>query len=186
LSTPANNAQNISLNPTLSWNAVSGATSYDIQYGKLSNFSDAATVNSTTNTKQIYGLTKKTTYYWRVMAKNSSQTSSWSSSKKFKTTSSGKIGAWDEEADIQAAKLEFYPNPFSTTTHFKLEVFEPVQVHIEITDIFGKSVVKLMNEQKSAGIYSFDFDASNLAAGVYYCHFIAGNEIMTMQMVIMK
>lgn len=186
LVSPANNAQNISTSPTLTWNTVSGATSYDIQYGKLSNFSGAITENSTTNLKQITGLTKKTTYYWRVMAKNASQTSPWSSSRKFKTSNSGKIGAWDEESAITEAILEFYPNPFSTTTHFKLEVFEPVLVNIEIVDIFGNVVARLMNEQKLTGMYNFDFDANNISTGVYYCHLIIGNKIQTYKMVIMK
>lgn len=186
LVSPANNAQNVSTSPTLSWNAVSGATSYDIQYGTSSTFSGATTVNSTTTSKQITGLTKKTTYYWRVMAKNVSQTSPWSSSRKFKTSNSGKIGAWDEETISQSTKLEFYPNPFSNSTHFKLEVFNTEMINIVVTDIFGRNISTLMNETRNPGIYEFDFNANNLSNGVYYCHLIVGDEIQTMQMVIMK
>jgi photosystem II stability/assembly factor-like uncharacterized protein len=187
LLTPTNGSTNVILSPTLTWNSVSGATAYDLQYSTRPNFSNAKTISDITTTyKQISGISKKITYYWRVRAKNTSQTGNYSSAWKFKTSNSGMISAWDEEIEIQAVNLKFYPNPFSNSTHFKLEVFYSEEIKIVVTDIFGRKISTLVNELHKPGIYEFDFDANNLSAGVYFCHLIVGDEIRTLQMVIMK
>lgn len=186
LLSPSNNALNISTNPTLSWNAVSGATSYDLQYSKKSNMGSAVTVsNITTTSKALSALSTRTTYYWRVRAKNASQTTAWSSIWKFKTVSSGKNTIWDGE-ELPLANLEIYPNPISTISHFKLEVNESSFISIEITDIYGKKVASLLNDYKTFGSYELDFDATNLSNGVYFCTMIVGEEVTTTQLIIMN
>ncbi|KAF0214560.1 MAG: Subtilisin-like serine, partial [Ignavibacteria bacterium] len=37
----------------------------------------------------------------------------------------------------------------------------------KVYDILGKEVATLVNEQKSAGYYKVDFDASKMTSGVY-------------------
>ncbi len=68
-------------NPTLSWNASSGATTYEIEISDDSGFS-TITESSDGLTSTDYSLTaplsEYTTYYWRVKAKNGSQESNWS------------------------------------------------------------------------------------------------------------
>jgi hypothetical protein len=83
LASPANGATNVSTTPTLSWNAVSCATTYGLQVAKDSSFSAAAiVVNQSGITSASYTLatplSNGTTYYWRVNAKNAGETSSWS------------------------------------------------------------------------------------------------------------
>ncbi len=86
LASPLNNAIDISLTPTLSWNSSSSAKSYLVQVSSSSSFSTfILNDSSTTITKQISGLTNSTVYYWRVAAKNNNGTSSWSSVYNFTT-----------------------------------------------------------------------------------------------------
>jgi hypothetical protein len=90
LSSPANGATGIATNPTLSWNASDGATSYGLQVSTSSNFSSTG-VNQTgitATSSVVTGLANNTIYYWRVNATNSSGTSAWSSSRSFTTTAS--------------------------------------------------------------------------------------------------
>lgn len=68
---------------TLSWAAVSGATSYTIQY-KVSTTPTWTTVTSTTNSKVITGLLAGTNYVWQVKA----NCSVYSSQASFTTTNS--------------------------------------------------------------------------------------------------
>ena len=87
LLSPANNETNVSITPTLSWNASSTATSYRLQVSSSSTFSNYIYDDSTltgTN-KQISGLNNLTKYYWRVSAKNNYGTSSSSSGWNFTT-----------------------------------------------------------------------------------------------------
>jgi hypothetical protein len=80
LSSPTNGATNISVTPTLTWNASTGATSYGLQVSTSSSFSTTV-VNQTGITNASYpvsGLAGSTTYYWRVNATNAGGTSAWS------------------------------------------------------------------------------------------------------------
>ncbi|MCK9426779.1 MAG: carboxypeptidase regulatory-like domain-containing protein, partial [Ignavibacteriaceae bacterium] len=80
LATPTNNAVDISVSPTLTWNASATATSYTLQVSTQSNFSSFVYNQSVGNvtSQQITGLSNSTPYYWRVSATNSYGTSSWS------------------------------------------------------------------------------------------------------------
>jgi hypothetical protein len=187
LISPTNGAQNVSSSPTVSWNSVSGATSYDLDYSTSSTFSSKTSLTDITVTsKSISGLSRKTTYYWRVLAKNSEKTSAWSTIWKFKTASNGKFSTGENEIGTQLATLAFSPNPLSNSAHFTLDVFTPEVINIYIVDIIGNTVSNLMNEQKTVGTYTFDYDASNLLPGVYYCHLMVGNEVTTMKLVIVR
>ena len=81
LSSPSNGATGVLLNPTLSWSASSGATSYELQVSTTANFSSI--VSDIFNlggqiSSMVTGLSTNT-YYWRVNATSSGGTSDWSS-----------------------------------------------------------------------------------------------------------
>jgi hypothetical protein len=61
-----------------------------------------------------------------------------------------------------------YPNPFNPVTLIKWQ--QPVQSHvlIKVYDILGNEIAVLVNEEKPAGNYSVNFDASANASGVYF------------------
>jgi hypothetical protein len=52
--------------------------------------------------------------------------------------------------------------------------------------VLGKEVVTLMNEEKNAGTYEVNFNASALSSGVYFYKLEAGNFVQTRKMVLMK
>jgi hypothetical protein len=71
---PANGATGVSLTPFLTWSAASNATSYDVYFGTSSS---PAIVGNTAATSYNPGtLSGSTTYYWRVVAKNSTGSTS--------------------------------------------------------------------------------------------------------------
>jgi hypothetical protein len=186
--TPVNNSQNVTRSPALYWYPVSGAAYYTLQYSTSTTFNpNTEYANIEVNNQQLSNLAAKTTYYWRVKAHNPPMESAWSTVWKFKTVNSGKFSIPEaNEIAVEKASLSFNPNPFSTLAYFKLEVFETDLVSIDITDIFGRKTAVLINEFRNPGTYEFDFDASSIPAGVYYCHLIVGNEIQTLKMVVMK
>lgn len=73
---------------TVSWTAVSGATSYNVQY-KLSSSSTWTTTTSTTTSKALSGLTASSTYNYQVQAVCASGSSSYSAASSFTTSSAG-------------------------------------------------------------------------------------------------
>jgi hypothetical protein len=74
LISPANMAEGISLNPTLSWTAVIGATSYDVYFGTSP--TPQLVTNTTASSYAPATLTSNTTYDWQVVAKNAAATTS--------------------------------------------------------------------------------------------------------------
>ncbi|MCS7227986.1 MAG: amidase domain-containing protein, partial [Endomicrobia bacterium] len=89
LVSPSNGATGVSLTPTLDWNAVSGASSYQVNLDNNSDFSSLI-VNASGLTGTSYNipsgrLSYNTRYYWRVRASNSYGSSGWSSIWSFTT-----------------------------------------------------------------------------------------------------
>ena len=62
-----------------------------------------------------------------------------------------------------------YPNPFNPITTINYQLPKDGMVTIKVYDVLGKEVATLVNEQKSAGYYKVDFDASRMTSGVYIC-----------------
>lgn len=61
-----------------------------------------------------------------------------------------------------------YPNPFNPTTKIGFALPRAGFVTLKVYDILGKEVATLINEYKIAGNYIYEFNASNLATGVYF------------------
>ena len=60
-----------------------------------------------------------------------------------------------------------YPNPFNPTTSIYYQLKTKSHVQLTIYDITGQEVKKLINQNQNAGQYSVNFNATNLASGIY-------------------
>jgi murein DD-endopeptidase MepM/ murein hydrolase activator NlpD len=79
-----------------------------------------------------------------------------------------------------------YPNPSNPTTTISYEIPERSIVTIKIYGVLGNEITTLVNEEKAAGYYDIDFDASELSSGIYFYSLQAGDYIETKKMVLMK
>ncbi len=61
-----------------------------------------------------------------------------------------------------------YPNPFNPTTKINFALPKQGFVTLKIYDVLGREVRTLVNEVKSAGSYTVDFNASEYSSGVYF------------------
>jgi len=73
-----------------------------------------------------------------------------------------------EQAPLQFSLLQNYPNPFNPSTTITYRIASPAFVSLEVLDITGNRVASLVNEQKVQGEYTLNFDARDLASGVYF------------------
>ncbi|CAN5553588.1 hypothetical protein BH11BAC2_BH11BAC2_12590 [soil metagenome] len=82
--------------------------------------------------------------------------------------------------ETQEAKNSFqvYPNPANEKVNISLNVKERSAVKIELTDISGKVILVILNDQK-IGIINQEFNSSVLANGVYLIKLTVNGSITT-------
>jgi hypothetical protein len=61
-----------------------------------------------------------------------------------------------------------YPNPFNPQTKIKYSIPQATHVSLKIYDLLGHQVRILVNQFKTPGTYTVEFDAKGFASGVYY------------------
>ena len=61
-----------------------------------------------------------------------------------------------------------YPNPFNPATVISYKLAADSWVTLSIFDMLGRKVAEPVNEEKQAGTYNFEFNASMLSSGIYF------------------
>ena len=79
-----------------------------------------------------------------------------------------------------------FPNPFNPSTKITYQLPVNSEVSLKIFDMLGKEVITLVNEKKDAGRYEVQFNATNLASGMYFYRLAAGNFTDTKRMILIK
>ena len=79
-----------------------------------------------------------------------------------------------------------YPNPFNPATTIQFNLIEAENVKLTIYDILGQEIITLLDEYKESGVYTINFNASELNSGVYVYRLEAGNFVQTRKMTLVK
>ena len=87
-----------------------------------------------------------------------------------------------------------YPNPFNPKTSITFRLPQRSMTTLRVYDVLGREVATILDEQKAAGLYSVDWQPSNISSGVYFyrlsarpmTHTQVGSFFQTKKMVLMK
>jgi hypothetical protein len=79
-----------------------------------------------------------------------------------------------------------FPNPFNPTTAIKYRLDQTGKVRLSIYNVLGQRVKVLIDEIQEAGSYRHSFEASHLAAGVYFYMLEMNNRMITKKMILLK
>jgi subtilisin family serine protease len=83
-----------------------------------------------------------------------------------------------------------YPNPFNPSTKINYDLPFDSKVSIKIFDMTGREISSIVNQVQPAGYYLVNFNASNLASGIYFYSINAegGSKtfVKSMKMVLVK
>lgn len=106
----------------------------------------------------------------------------------FKTITGGltSVDLTDENIPKEFSLSQNYPNPFNPVTHLEFGIPELEFVSLKVYDVLGNEIKILVNENKSPGTYSFEFDGSNLPSGIYYYKLSAGEFSEVKKMTLLK
>ena len=93
-----------------------------------------------------------------------------------------------------------YPNPFNPTTKIRYTI-APANltkgeasvgtsfmkfVTLKVYNALGEEIAALVNEQKPAGSYEVEFDASELSSGIYFYELTAGSFTATKKLILLR
>jgi len=164
---PANEADNVLIGASLSWNAASGAESYEVFLGTAEPLGTVGTTTEASFTPAPQ-FEVGTTYLWRVEATNSAGTTvgqTWS------FTTEAESGA-DDLPVVSGFQLgSAYPNPFNSNVRVSLSIPQTGIANVTVYDISGREVAELVNGTLGAGEHLLEWNASGNAAGIYLMRF---------------
>ncbi len=79
-----------------------------------------------------------------------------------------------------------YPNPFNPSTAIRFNIPQQDHVVLKIFNNIGQEVSTLVNQDMDAGSYEVNFNASDLASGVYFYRIQTANYSESKKMILIK
>jgi hypothetical protein len=105
------------------------------------------------------------------------------------------INSLTSENRLQMPKMfavyQNYPNPFNPTTTIAFDLPQTAKVTIDIYDLLGRHVIRIMQEAKSAGRYQIEWQGRDdtghtVTSGLYFYKITAGKWTSTRKMILMR
>ena len=79
-----------------------------------------------------------------------------------------------------------YPNPFNPSTTIRYALPNRSHVTLTVFNTLGQKVAELVNNDVDAGYHDIQFNASNLATGVYFYRIQAGAFVEVKKFVLVR
>ena len=105
----------------------------------------------------------------------------------------GGYNAFDFEGNTGGAAIadsyflsQNYPNPFNPTTTISYQLPEASAVTLTVFNVAGQEVALLIDGPVNAGYHTVQWDASDMASGIYFYRIQAGNFADMKRMVVIK
>ncbi len=95
-------------------------------------------------------------------------------------------GIINSQLPVKYELKQNYPNPFNPVTQIEYSILKSGNVTLTVYDVNGKLVKTIINDNQTFGTYKYDFDASNLASGIYIYELRTNDFVATKKMVFVK
>jgi hypothetical protein len=175
--------------PVISWvlpTKSSSQLTYELELSDNPSFNNATTIRGLTNPFDLVSGLSNGRYYWRTRSVTADgKYSDYSQVAHFDVNSATAVGD-NEIVPTEFALSQNYPNPFNPTTRISYQLAKDSYVTLKVYDLLGREVATLVNKNMKAGKYSVDFNASNLATGIYFYKLTAGDFNAVRKMILLK
>ncbi len=186
LLSPVNESDVTTLLPEFFWFDPPTSADFRFQLAASPEFSNTLLDSTLSDTSLVLvqKLDSGLDYFWRVRASNVGGDGEWSEVFSFNIG----VNVSNELEDLPAefSLSQNYPNPFNPSTQISYSLPEANLVKLDIINMFGQRVATLVNERKTAGSYTVNFNAAQLSSGVYFYMIQAGEFNLTKKMLLIK
>jgi len=98
---------------------------------------------------------------------------------------------WSDGSDngiaiSNAAIIQNNPNPFNAQTTIQYQLSKDCDVALTIYNIRGQKIETLIDKPMPAGVHQANWDASSYSSGIYFYKLVAGKQIFTKRMTLLK
>jgi len=127
---------------------------------------------------EMLGEYQSLTGTWKVVASDGLE--SIESDTRTLTVITGALSTMEELLPKEFSLMGNYPNPFNPDTKIRIEIPVRADLTIVISDILGREINRLGNQEYSAGIHSFSWDGKHFSgnqvpSGIYFYEVIAND-----------
>ncbi|MHC1774673.1 MAG: T9SS type A sorting domain-containing protein [Lentimicrobium sp.] len=186
LNSPENNATNVDLVPYLKWTKISGVLSYSLELASNAAMTGAITYNlnatATSGLEEfkipIHVLDSAGTYYWRVKALSSKDTSNWSNTWNFRCAAVGV-----EEPSFRNG-VRIYPSPASEVINIQMKSGINGKTIVTLFDLLGK--VRIEREVQMVNGTINNFQLGTFPNGIYMLRLDYPGNSVTSKLIIRK
>ncbi|MDP8206324.1 MAG: T9SS type A sorting domain-containing protein [Candidatus Electryonea clarkiae] len=97
----------------------------------------------------------------------------------------------EEQFDINISlpgviKLTAYPNPFNSSTNISFILENNHFINLEIYDILGRRIARLLNDNMTPGAHKISFNGNNLGSGQYFIRLKADRQETINNIILIK
>jgi hypothetical protein len=86
----------------------------------------------------------------------------------------------------QVVLYQNYPNPFNPETVISGQLTVDSWMRLEVFDLLGRKLTTLVDGKVRAGTFSYTFDGTGWASGMYFYRLEAGDNVLVRKMVLLK
>jgi hypothetical protein len=170
---------------TFRWNSQPEADRYWHEIAIDSTFTFRMIDSTVTDTAKVARqLQNGQMYYWRVRAGNSG---GWGPFSEVRSFSIVITGVHDQDHVPTSFSLsQNYPNPFNPSTRIEFGLPRESHVKLEVFTMLGERVATLIDDTRPAGMYSLQFNASDLGSGLYLYRLSTAETFLSKKMLLLK
>lgn len=161
------------------WSAVSGATSYQVQYRRASG-GNWQTITSAGTSATLSGLTPGMSYVVRVRSVCGNNSSLWGATVSFTTSNGTRLGAYDSSVN---ADFTLYPNPNRGATNLSFSSEYSGVANVSLIDLTGRTI-DTRSIDVNAGINDVALNFEHISAGAYMLKFSNASDVRIVKMII--
>ncbi|GAB4288102.1 MAG: hypothetical protein Kow0098_05410 [Ignavibacteriaceae bacterium] len=93
----------------------------------------------------------------------------------------------NEDANVpEQFTLQSYPNPFNSTTNFRINLPEQGFTELSLYNILGQKIAIILEDYKTTGNYNIQYNANHLSSGVYLAVLKQNKLILKEKIILLK